>query len=49
MDDNTAGLLLLVSLIAALVVCYVTSKVTDYLEERTRCQCAERSQDGVAS
>jgi hypothetical protein len=50
MDDNTAGTWLLVALIAALTLCFITSKVTDYLEQRAHCQCrrAER-RDEVAS
>jgi hypothetical protein len=51
MDDNTAGLLLMVALIAALALCYITSSITEYLAQRSMgcpCQCAER-RDEVAS
>lgn len=50
MDDNTFGLLFIASLIAALVICYVTSKVIDYLREgsaRRTGEYSERGRDGV--
>ena len=36
MDDNTAEVLFFAALFGALAACYITGKITDYLQQRPR-------------